>query len=241
MRGARHLPTMQRSPISASEKAIDLVVVGPEAPLVAGLADDLRAAGIRVFGPSRPRRNSKAPRASPRICAPDTASRPPPIGRFDDAAEAQAPMSASQGAPIVVKADGIAAGKGVTVAMTVDEALAAVDACFGGAFGERRRRSRDRGVPRRRGGELLLPLRRRDRAAVRHGAGPQARRRRRHRAEHRRHGRLFAGAGDDARARSSGRCSEIVEPTMRGMAETRRAVFRRAVRRADDHAPRARS
>ena len=62
----------------------------------------------------------------------------------------------------------------------------------------RRRRSRGRGIPDRRGGELLLPLRRHDRAALRHRAGPQARRRRRHRPQHRRHGRLFAGAGDDA-------------------------------------------
>ena len=103
-----------------------------------------------------------------------------------------------RGAPIVVKADGLAAGKGVTVA----------DDPRGGARRRRRllrrrlrrgrRRSRGRGISRGRGGELLLPLRRHDRAAVRHRAGPQARRRRRYRPQHRRHGRLFAGAGDDA-------------------------------------------
>jgi phosphoribosylamine---glycine ligase len=116
------------------EKAIDLVVVGPEAPLVAGIADDLAAAGIRVFGASRKAAQLEGSKGFTKdLCAkyniPTGAYR-----RFTEAAEAKAYVR-SQGAPIVVKADGLAAGKGVTVAMTVDEALAAIDACFDGAFG----------------------------------------------------------------------------------------------------------
>jgi len=115
-------------------REIGLVVVGPEAPLVAGLADALRAAGIRVFGPSAAAARLEGSKGFTKdLCArygiPTGA-----YGRFGNAAEARAYVERS-GAPIVVKADGLAAGKGVTVAMTRDEALAAVDACFEGAFG----------------------------------------------------------------------------------------------------------
>jgi phosphoribosylamine--glycine ligase len=118
----------------AREKAIDLVVVGPEAPLVAGLADDLTAAGIRVFGPSRAAAQLEGSKGFTKdLCArydiPTAA-----YGRFNNAPKAKAYVR-SVGAPIVIKADGLAAGKGVTVAMTLDEALDAVDACFEGAFG----------------------------------------------------------------------------------------------------------
>jgi phosphoribosylamine--glycine ligase len=116
------------------EHAVDLVVVGPEAPLVAGLGDVLRAAGIRVFGPSKAAAQLEGSKGFTKdLCArfsiPTAAYR-----RFSDAEAARAYIR-EQGAPIVVKADGLAAGKGVTVAMTVDEALEAVSACFDGAFG----------------------------------------------------------------------------------------------------------
>ena len=116
------------------EKKIDLVVVGPEAPLVAGLADALRAENIMVFGPSAAAAQLEGSKGFTKdLCArydiPTGAYR-----RFSHAAEAKAYVQ-QQGAPIVVKADGLAAGKGVTVAMTVDEALAAIDDCFDGAFG----------------------------------------------------------------------------------------------------------
>lgn len=116
------------------EKAVDFVVVGPEAPLVAGIADDLRAAGISVFGPSKAAAQLEGSKGFTKdLCArfniPTGA-----YGRFSDAAAARAYVE-KQGAPIVVKADGLAAGKGVVVAMTVQEALDAVDACFDGAFG----------------------------------------------------------------------------------------------------------
>lgn len=116
------------------KQAIDFVVVGPEAPLVAGLADDLRAAGIVVFGPSKAAAQLEGSKGFTKdICARYNI----PTGAYQrfTAAEPAKAYIREQGAPIVVKADGLAAGKGVTVAMTVDEALAAVDDCFAGAFG----------------------------------------------------------------------------------------------------------
>ncbi|MBB5703349.1 phosphoribosylamine--glycine ligase [Ochrobactrum daejeonense] len=116
------------------DRKIDLVVVGPEAPLVAGLADEMRAEGIRVFGPSRAAAQLEGSKGFTKdLCARfDTPTGA--YGRFNNAPKAKAYIR-QQGAPIVVKADGLAAGKGVVVAMTLDEALEAVDACFEGAFG----------------------------------------------------------------------------------------------------------
>jgi phosphoribosylamine--glycine ligase len=116
------------------EKGIDLVVVGPEAPLVAGLTDDLEAAGIKVFGPSRAAAQLEGSKGFTRdFCArhgiPGAA-----YARFRDAERAKDYIR-GQGAPVVIKADGLAAGKGVTVAETQEEALAAVEACFSGRFG----------------------------------------------------------------------------------------------------------
>ncbi len=116
------------------EKAIDLVVVGPEAPLVAGFADTLHEGGVRVFGPSAAAARLEGSKGFTKdLCArygiPTAA-----YGRFGNAEGAKAYVS-KVGAPIVVKADGLAAGKGVTVAMSEAEAEAAIDACFEGAFG----------------------------------------------------------------------------------------------------------
>jgi phosphoribosylamine--glycine ligase len=116
------------------ENSIDLVVVGPEAPLVAGLADILREAGVRVFGPSAAAARLEGSKGFTKdLCArfgiPTAA-----YGRFGNAQDAKAYV-VKVGAPIVVKADGLAAGKGVTVAMSEDEARDAIDACFEGAFG----------------------------------------------------------------------------------------------------------
>lgn len=114
--------------------AIDFVVVGPEAPLVAGLADQLRAEGFAVFGPSAAAAQLEGSKGFTKdVCARYDI----PTGayqRFNNAPKAKAYVRA-QGAPIVIKADGLAAGKGVTVAMTIDEALSAIDDCFEGAFG----------------------------------------------------------------------------------------------------------
>ncbi len=118
----------------AKEKAIGLVVVGPEAPLVAGLADDLAAAGIRVFGPSAKAAQLEGSKGFTKDLCARYAIPTAAYGRFDNAADARA-YAEKVGAPIVVKADGLAAGKGVTVAMELGEALSAIDACFDGAFG----------------------------------------------------------------------------------------------------------
>lgn len=115
--------------IFCEENAIDFVVIGPEAPLAAGVADALRAAGILCFGPSlAAARLEASKRFTKEIC--DAAGAPTAAwARFTDAGAAKAYIRA-QGAPIVVKADGLAAGKGVIVAMTLDQALAGVDAVF---------------------------------------------------------------------------------------------------------------
>lgn len=116
------------------ENAIDFVIVGPEAPLAAGVADALRAANILVFGPSKDAAQLEASkRFTKEIC--DAANAPTAgYGHFTDADAAKAYIRA-QGAPIVVKADGLAAGKGVIVAMDEPTALDAIDDMFGGAFG----------------------------------------------------------------------------------------------------------
>ncbi|TVP70073.1 MAG: phosphoribosylamine--glycine ligase [Rhodobacteraceae bacterium] len=117
-----------------SDNAIDFVVIGPEAPLAAGVADALRAAGIACFGPSAAAARLEASKAfTKEICA---AVNAPTAGyaHFTDVWAARDYIRA-QGAPIVIKADGLAAGKGVIIAMTEAEAEAAIDMMFGGEFG----------------------------------------------------------------------------------------------------------
>ena len=118
----------------AEENAIDLVIVGPEAPLAAGVSDRLREAGLLVFGPSQAAARLEASKGfTKEIC--DAAGVPTAAwARFSEAAAATAHVRRT-GAPIVVKADGLAAGKGVVVAATVAEAEAAIADMFGGAFG----------------------------------------------------------------------------------------------------------
>lgn len=113
---------------------IEFVVVGPEAPLVEGLVDQLTSEGIPAFGPSAAAAQLEGSKGFTKdLCArhniPTAA-----YGRFSDADQAKAYI-VQQGAPIVVKADGLAAGKGVIVAQTMDQALIAVDEIFAGAFG----------------------------------------------------------------------------------------------------------
>lgn len=116
-------------------QAIGLVVVGPEAPLVAGLADVLTAQSIPVFGPSAKAAQLEGSKGFTKdICA-KYAIPTAAYGRFTDAPAAKAYIE-ENGAPIVVKADGLAAGKGVIVAMQKQEALDAVDEIFSGKFGE---------------------------------------------------------------------------------------------------------
>ncbi|MDZ4065739.1 MAG: phosphoribosylamine--glycine ligase [Tabrizicola sp.] len=116
------------------ENAIDFVIIGPEAPLAAGVADATRAAGLLTFGPSAAAARLEASkRFTKEIC--DACAAPTAAwARFSEAAPAKDYIR-RMGAPIVVKADGLAAGKGVIVAMTETEALAAIDDILGGAFG----------------------------------------------------------------------------------------------------------
>jgi len=114
---------------------VDLVVVGPEAPLAAGIVDDLAAHGIKAFGPTRAASQLESSKGFTKdLCR---ANNIPTAAyeRFKDADSAKAYVR-TRGAPIVVKADGLAAGKGVVVAATLAEAEAAIDALFASAGAE---------------------------------------------------------------------------------------------------------
>ena len=118
----------------AAENSVDLVIVGPEAPLAAGVADELRANGFAVFGPSRAAAALEASKSfAKQIC--DAAGVPTAAWASFTEAEAARAHAAAMGAPVVVKADGLAAGKGVVVAETAAEAEAAIDAMFAGRHG----------------------------------------------------------------------------------------------------------
>ena len=181
----------------ARERGIDLVVIGPEAPLVAGVGDALRAAGFAVFGPNAAAAQLEGSKGFTKdLCArqrhSDRRLCPRRHGR-----RRRMTRSSRFGIPVVIKADGLAAGKGVTVAMSRDEAEAAIDAAGDGPMvieefleGEE--------------ASLFALVDGETRDPARLGAGSQARRRRRYRAEHRRNGRLQPGAGPDARARAAG-------------------------------------
>jgi len=145
-------------------ESIELTVVGPEAPLAAGVVDAFRAAGLKIFGPTKAAaqlESSKdfAKRFMTRHNIPTAF-----FETFSDIAQAKAYVE-KHGAPIVIKADGLAAGKGVVVAMSKQEAFEAIDMH---ALRQQARRCRcasgDRGVPRRRGSQLHRHGRRQERA-----------------------------------------------------------------------------
>lgn len=114
---------------------IDLVVVGPEAPLCAGIVDDLEAAGIKAFGPTRAAAQLEGSKGFTKDLCRANGIPTAAYERFNAIDPAKAYVRA-RGAPIVVKADGLAAGKGVVVAQTLAEAEAAIDMMFGGSLGE---------------------------------------------------------------------------------------------------------
>jgi len=118
---------------AAGENGIDLVVVGPEAPLVAGVADALRAAGIAVFGPNAAAAELEGSKGFTKDLCRANAIPTADYERVETASEARAALD-NFGIPVVIKADGLAAGKGVTVAMTRDEAEAAIEAAGDGAM-----------------------------------------------------------------------------------------------------------
>ncbi|MFZ3307951.1 MAG: phosphoribosylamine--glycine ligase [Xanthobacteraceae bacterium] len=115
--------------------SIDFVVVGPEGPLCAGIVDALEAAGIKAFGPSRAAARLEGSKGFTKDLCRANSIPTAAYERFMAAAAAKAYVQA-QGAPIVVKADGLAAGKGVVVAQSVGEAEAAIDMMFGGTLGD---------------------------------------------------------------------------------------------------------
>jgi len=117
------------------ENRIDLVVVGPEAPLCAGIVDDLESAGIKAFGPTRAAARLEGSKGFTKDLCRANGIPTAAYERFRSADPAKAYVRA-RGTPIVVKADGLAAGKGVVVAQTMAEAEAAVDMMFGGGLGE---------------------------------------------------------------------------------------------------------
>ena len=117
------------------DKAIDLVVIGPEAPLVAGLADDLAAAGIAAFGPGKTAAQLEGSKGYTKDLCAEADIPTAAYARFDTACAALAYLDA-QSLPIVIKADGLAAGKGVIIAETLQQAKDAVEDIFDGAFGE---------------------------------------------------------------------------------------------------------
>ncbi|MEO1211409.1 MAG: phosphoribosylamine--glycine ligase [Cyanobacteria bacterium J06638_20] len=143
--GTATLPHCRNVPLAVSdfagiaqcvvESGVGLVVVGPEAPLAAGMTDFLQAKGITVFGPNQAGAQIEASKAwAKELMA--AAGIPTAASAVFTEVEAAIAYLRDQSAPIVVKADGLAAGKGVTVAQTIEEALAAVEAAFGGQFGE---------------------------------------------------------------------------------------------------------
>ncbi|CAN2535416.1 Phosphoribosylamine--glycine+ligase [Methylocapsa aurea] len=118
-----------------AEKEIGLVVVGPEQPLVEGLADRLRETGVAVFGPSAAAARLEGSKGFVKDLCRANAIPTADYERFDDEQKALAYLR-ERGAPIVVKADGLAAGKGVVVAESLEEAERAVESMFSGAFGQ---------------------------------------------------------------------------------------------------------
>jgi len=120
----------------ARDACVDLTLVGPEAPLAAGLADRFRADGLRVFGPGAAGAKLEASKAFTKKVLVDAGVPTAAYGEFDDARAARA-FARELGAPLVVKADGLAAGKGVIICETLDEADAAIDGMLEkGSFGE---------------------------------------------------------------------------------------------------------
>jgi phosphoribosylamine--glycine ligase len=116
------------------EHGVELVVVGPEAPLAAGLADRLRAAGVPVFGPGADGAQLEASKQWAKALMVEAGVPTAGYWQANSREEALAALNA-QGKPLVVKADGLAAGKGVTVAETIEEARSAIEEIFAGRFG----------------------------------------------------------------------------------------------------------
>ncbi len=134
----------------------DLVVVGPEAPLVAGVSDALTASGVRCFGPSAPAARLEGSKA---FCKDVMKAAGVPTAAYTVVTDVEAGMAAVPGYPVVIKADGLAAGKGVFIAPDEGAARAALEQLLVGAALRHRARCR-RGVPGRGGAVAVCDLRR---------------------------------------------------------------------------------
>ena len=191
----------------AQREKIDFVVIGPDAPLVAGLADALhggRHQGVRAVARRRP--SSKAPRASPRSSAGGTTSRPPPTSASPTLARGRGLHRRRRARRSWSRPTASPPARAWSSPRPSSRRSRPSRHARRQPLRRRRRRGRDRGIHGRRGGQPLRAVRRRARAAAGRRAGPQARLRRRQGPEHRRHGRLLAGAGarpGDVRARDA--------------------------------------
>jgi len=114
---------------------IDLIIIGPEVPLVAGIADDLQNAGFNVFGPSKAAAQLEGSKNFTKQLCDEMKIPTAAYAKFDEPDYALA-YAATRDFPIVIKADGLAAGKGVTIAENFEQAEEAINQCFSGAFGE---------------------------------------------------------------------------------------------------------
>ena len=183
----------------AAREDIELTIVGPEGPLVAGIVDRFSAAGHACFGPTRAAARLEGSKAFTkeflqRHRIPTASYATFTAANFDPG------FVRAQRLPLVVKADGLAAGKGVVICETHESAIAAAKGMLGGSFGAAGNTIVIEEFLQRRGSELHRRRRRRPGGSARHLARSQAPRRRRSGPEHRRHGCLFARADRHARA-----------------------------------------
>nr|CBX79077.1 phosphoribosylamine-glycine ligase [Erwinia amylovora ATCC BAA-2158] len=159
----------------ALNENIDLTIVGPEAPLVIGVVDAFRSAGLKIFGPTQAAAQLEGSKAFTKDFL---ARHQIPSAEYQNftAVEPALAYVREKGAPIVIKADGLAAGKGVIVAMTLQEAEDAIQHMLAGeCVWQRRAPHRGRGVSRRRRSQLYCDGRWQKRAANGHQPGSQAR------------------------------------------------------------------
>ena len=212
-------------------------VVGPEAPLAAGLVDALRARGIPIFGPTRAAAASRR-RSDSRRSSWSTPAFPPRARRITRTSTSARRAVAELGAPVVIKATGLAAGKGVVVCETVDEAHAAIDdmlvtarSATPGARSSSRSSWRARSSRSSRSPTASAFVRC-SRRRITSDCSPATR------PEHGRHGRVRARAPSARRPSSGDATTAIIEPTLARDARARRAVHRAAVRRTDADARR---
>ena len=201
-------PTPQALADFAQREKVALTVVGPEAPLAAGVVDLFRARGLRIFGPTRAAAQLESSKAFSKAFMQRHGI---PTARYRDLQRRGrgACLRRSEGRADRHQGRRPGGRQGRGGGDDAAEAHEAID-CHARrqharrAAQRRRRARRDRGVPRRRGSQLHRDVRRQERAAAGHQPGPQAPARRRRGPEHRRHGRLLAGAGGDAQRARQG-------------------------------------